>query len=501
MENGAEIRGADISLEALKTSTTPLLPIQLLSVQHKKASISVTGATIEGSDVAITANAEDANLLDDPAFNIVNNLVSQPLLRVSLLDFFGALGVPPILSAVSVQKRAADAAITVTGSQIYSSGDVNIHSTVDVSSAGSASGAADSTKKGSVKPLEFVPFSAGYSRADGRANTVIDGVSQIVADGSVDITSDATTSATVSAFTASNAFTTKSTKPYQPPTQKQQKKIDRSTANGKTTVPAIAIAITDTDTTSKALIGSNVSIRARGNVTVDAKGDVTNQARSAAIVYADGTGSVGFAMGSDVTNIVSQVDGHIEAGGISAIKQLKLSQVDEQLNTLRIPNHGLVDGEIFKYRAATPTAPNQSLAPIGGLEDGATYRVIVIDSDTIQLAQSSSIELDASGIRAGAVNSLSRRAAKSVSNLNVDLATNIITLAGHGFSELQTVDIITTQDWTLTGLAPQGEYSVHVIDADRIQLLTRLPENAGSQPQGLPGTDRSEERRVGKECA
>ena len=242
--------------------------------------------------------------------------------------------IPAIFSAISVQQRAADAVVTVKDSLVSSSGDVEIGAKLDISSTASGSGAADGSKKAS--PADFVPFSAGYAKAAGKAITVLDGTTQVTADGSVDIVSDAKVSAKVSAFTVSNVG--------------KSKKVV-----GVKTVPAIAVAVTDTIVESSTFVGQGVSIIATGNVNVDAKGDITNQARSAAIAYGDGTGSVGFSRGTDQTTITTTVNGRIQAGGISNAKKLALSQVNDQLNSLHIPNHGFVDGDIFVYHAETPT--------------------------------------------------------------------------------------------------------------------------------------------------
>ncbi|MFO0939982.1 MAG: hypothetical protein U0930_04380 [Pirellulales bacterium] len=297
--SGAEIRGAAIDISAEKSSQTALLPISLVSLQHRKATIEIVGASIEGSDVSISATAADANVIDDPSVNIAMNSVGGPIMSTGYADLPGLLGLPPILSAISVQKRAADAAVSLSGTNIQSSGDVEINAAVDVSSDAKASGGSDTTKKKGSKIAEMVPFSAGFSRAEGKATTTIDGNSSIQASGSVTILSDATTAATVQAFTASNSALDK----------KGLKGV-----NGSKSVPAIAIGITESETTSTTLVGKDVQITASGNVTVNAQADVTNDAITSATIFRDGWGSVGVSMGSDKTNVLSRVDGHVVAG-------------------------------------------------------------------------------------------------------------------------------------------------------------------------------------------
>src|SRR5262249_4529808 len=158
--------------------------------------------------------------------------------------------------------------------------------------------------------------------------------------------------------------------------------------------------------------------------------------------------------------------------GASTVRNLDLSRVDDQLNTITLPNHGLKDGQIIVYHAPPS-------GPVGGLADGTAYRVIVKDANTIQLAKAPSLALDATGISSDVLNTLSRRAVQSADAGAVNLATDVITLPGHGLSELQPVTVATSADWNLAGLEPQDEHAVHVVDADHIQLLTRLQENAG----------------------
>ena len=125
---------------------------------------------------------------------------------------------------------------------------------------------------------------------------------------------------------------------------------------------------------------------------VNATGNVTNNAWAGSATFGDGTGSFGFTMGTDKTNVLSQVDGHITAGGIANVLEVNLSKVNQTNDTITIPNHGLTTGQAIVYHAAAPPSPSDPLgtptplAPIGGLTDGQTYYVIVKDPNTIQLA-------------------------------------------------------------------------------------------------------------------
>jgi hypothetical protein len=478
--NGSEILGGQINLMAEKTSQTQLLAVSLLSLQSKTATITITDATIDGTGVAIQANAQDANGLTGTAYNVVSNLAISP--ATNLLPFG-----PPILSTVSVQERSATATVTVNGSTIHATtGDVTVDSTVNVNSNAPAGGGYNATvaRPNPKNPLTVIPYSAGYGEAVGSSATLIGGASTLSSDsGNVAVTSEATTSAVVQAFTASNALFGGQNAP------------SRKTASGSTTLPSVAIGVTDTDTSAHAIVRQDVQISAGGNVDVNATGNVTNNAWAGTATFGDGTGSFGFTLGTDTTNVLSQVQGHIKAGGVANVLNVDLSKVNQTDNTITIPNHGLTTGEAIVYHAAAPPSPSDPLAsptplaPIGGLTDGQTYYVIVKDPNTIQLAAAPSIDLDATGMDPSETNTLSTRAVQSVDASAIDVTTSTITLPDHGFSELQPVTAVTTSNWNIQGLEPQGDYYVHVVDANHIELLTQIAANAGPTPQLLPGTN------------
>ena len=339
-----------------------------------------------------------------------------------------------------------------------------------------------------ANPLTVIPYSAGYALADGSSVTLINGATSISSDsGSVDVTSEATTSAVVQAFTASNAsFGAGPTK---------------TVSGTKTVFPSIAIGVTDTDTTAEALVGAGAQINAGGNVDVNATGNVTNNAwagHTATLATAPAK-NFGFTMGTDKIHrwhVLSQVV-VVTSLPVCIVNVLNvdLSKINQTNDTITIPNHGLTTGQAIVYNAAAPPGPSDPLgtptplAPIGGLTDGQTYYVIVKDANTIQLAAAPSIALDATGIDPSVANTLSTRAVESADASAIDLATSTINLPAHGFTELQPVNVVTSSDWNIQGLEPQGDYYVHVVDANRIQLLTQIEANAGPAPQLLAGTD------------
>src|SRR5262249_40490903 len=189
---------------------------------------------------------------------------------------------------------------------------------------------------------------------------------------------------------------------------------------------------------------------AKGNVNVNATGNVTNNAWAGTATFGDGYGSVGFTLGTDKTTILSQVEGHITAGGLASVLNVNLLKINQTNNTITIPNHGLQTGQAIVYHAASPPTPSDPLgtstplAPIGGLTDGQTYYVIVKDANTIQLAAAPSIALDATGIDPAVTNTLSPRAVATLDGSAVGLTNSPITLPSPPFTPLPSRHIPTT---------------------------------------------------------
>ena len=77
---------------------------------------------------------------------------------------------------------------------------------------------------------------------------------------------------------------------------------------------------------------------------------------------------------------------------------------------MTLPGHGLQPGEAIRYIAGAGNAA------IGGLEDGATYYVLPVDADTIQLSDAPVIALDAAG-----TDPLAQHSLTEVTNLEFSL--------------------------------------------------------------------------------
>ncbi|NEU80298.1 DUF4347 domain-containing protein [Nostoc sp. UIC 10630] len=461
--SGVQIEGGEISITASKESQTGTLPILIVAVQSKEAKINIQGATIKGDSVSINANAADGNILKDDA-TLVNNLAIQPALN--LLDVAGllltAIGAPAVLSAVSVSIRKSEALVSLTDTQIISDGDVSIGTENTVSSVASAGGGLEPAKKGKYKPnVDSFPFSAGYSKAEGSAQTLLSGTTSIQAGGNVEIASAAETTAEVGASTAVNS---------------SLKAKGTTTIKNPTQAFGVSVAVTESSTTSKAIIGENVSIIADGNVKVGATGESNLKSKSGVAVFIDGSGALGVAVGSDKVDIQSIVNGKITAGSVQQQGVDLTTNVNTANDTITLANHGLQTGDELLYIAADPKNPDTSLSAIGGLVSGQTYKVIVIDENTLKLTQGDTIPLNASrsvGVNPDATQTLNRRNIVSFDPAtNVNAATNTITIAGHQFTNGQEVDYwLGNEDAEqISGLSNQDTYAVVNVNGNSFQL-------------------------------
>ena len=142
-------------------------------------------------------------------------------------------------------------------------------------------------------------------------------------------------------------------------------------------------------------------------------------------------------------------------------------------------------------------APDDPALPIQGLDDGRTYRVIVIDDNTIQLTHGSTIELSTNANDPNAIHTLSRR---NIIDFEPSTAVNeqddeITFSIEHPFTQGQQVDYWVGSDGAdaIGGLENEEVYYVDVVDSYTIRLLTPDGTEDGVHPTETPvdigGTD------------
>ena len=194
---------------------------------------------------------------------------------------------------------------------------------------------------------------------------------------------------------------------------------------------------------------------------------------------------VGAAVGFSDVKVV--VDGRIFAAGAprdgesaqfdSGTSESPGGAVDYTEDTIRIPGHGYTTGDRIVYHVDAEAGAESAL---GGLEDGETYVVLVVDDDTIRLAKFGSIDLRPEEAKSTSQHRLvSPRSTAFVLNA-VDEEADAIWLPGHRFADGDVVTYSHDSDFgAIEGLVNGNEYVVEV-DGDRIRL------RSVTAPRGAP---------------
>lgn len=430
-----DVKGAKVSLLGQATSDqAPVFGLNQFGGKNRVVDISLGKAAISGSSVSIVAEARDVNLLsrDLPVFS----------------TYASELFVLPI--PLGLQVRYATATVSLSDSSVVSSGNVTIGTTTVVD--GTVTALAAGTRVG------LGGFSASASVVNGTAQTTLEGTTSVQGGGNVKVQSDVTTIASALSRGTANL-----------PSVASLVKPANAWSVGAT------VAITKSNTAAHTTLGEHASISAGGNVDFSAKGDLTNKAKADVAVYTDGLAGIGIVASFDDSDIRAQVDGSISAGGSAVGKAISLAEVNNTGNTLHLVNHGFNYGEQVVYMAqATEDAGAAKLQAIGGLVDGHTYTVLVIDEDNFQLADAGGLVIDAAGVSADSQQSLTPRRMLSfdAAQATVDTDDDTITLASaHGWASGQRVDYLAaSQADAIGGLVSGASYEVVRVSDRAFQL-------------------------------
>ena len=384
----------------------------------------------------------------------MNKLGVQPAVQIPSY-LIGSLTIP-----AAVQIRGSDADVTVNNSTITASGNVDITSTASVNSSVNAI-----TSANSLNPFSRVAIA--YGQGSGDAQTQIQGTTSI-SGADVSIKSTATNNTRAFARVFGNVNQT----------------FEAANAKEK----GGSLAISNTTTVSKASVGSGTSINATGNVNIDAIGTVTSEAKATTAIFLDGTVAVGFGLNFDDTDIKTDVNGTITAGGSSSVgTTVDLNNVDKDNNTITIDNHGFSTGDQVIYSNGSGTS-------IDGLTDGETYNVFVVDSNTIKLTKDAAIDIDNTGLNSNIEHGLTAQGGAffdAATDINVD--TDEFTIANHGFTTGQQV-VYTADDGgeELDLLTSQGAYYVIVTGDNTFKLAATIERAAeGTADVDLIESDKS----------
>jgi hypothetical protein len=396
-------QAGDITLKAQsnKNLTDILTDFGLGGTVHDANILLGENVSLKGKNITLQAEAggKEADI------NLVEANAGGAGLR-KLVDLLAGL-------PLAVKVIDADAKVDVgTGTQIISTGKVTIKSEATADSSLSVA-----TSENGL----FAPLSIGVSVADTTAETKIGSGVKISAFGDVDILSNGISKAVSKARTGRNLG--------------QKPKDNQATA--------ISIAVAYSDVNSHAIVSEEAIIQSEGNVNIHATGNSHNEAGSSAGIYEDGTAAFTIGVGVSDSDIKAEVNGKVEAKG----KDLGTFNLDDAVfnpykgyrdtgegmislgkDSIEFAEpHNLKNGDTLVYRKGSIN--NQE---VGGLKDGATYHVIVIDPKTIRLSVKQSTDLkDSIGINAssktGTGHSLRKPGTQGISILakldSIDVAT------------------------------------------------------------------------------
>ena len=409
-----EFSGGDISITAYDVWHR-LFQFSPVEIAHKTASITLggatDGATLRGRNVTVRAEAADMSWLNElPVY--AKGFVGE---MMGHLNQLGSIGISQFLGIdASVFIRAADATVDLLGDTLIdATGNVDI----EAKSIADASLWAAAVGPG-VSPIPFTA-AVGYGQSTALTRAAIADTSEIAATGNVTIISDGSAIASVGART--NA------------------QLGNLGPGGLQDVSSkhvsLAFAFASTNLTSTTTVAEGAMIVSReGNVNIDAKGTVTNNPAAWTAQYGDGTGGIAVALGFDHSTVTTQVDGTVQARGVAAPVFDPQALVNVDADTIALQDHGYSTGDRAVYSAGLGT-------PLGGLEDGGTYTILVVDGDHIQLARGGHIDLDNSAVTPGAEHTVTPFGVVTFAPAAgvVDTDGETLRIDNHGFTQGQLI--------------------------------------------------------------
>ncbi|MEP9378774.1 PKD domain-containing protein [Aquabacter sp. CN5-332] len=413
------------------------------------ATIDLSNATIVGSTVTITATSMDVpgtNQLSTVWGGYLQGITSSIVTTLnqavagllgSLAGFDPSVVVHKANARVAVHDTSINATSTLPSTLSTSSPAISISATTSVDASGQAlvSGLNGATSKFAIA------FGVGY--VDSNAQVLISGSSTITTPGTVSVTSSATGTVKTTARSSVNLI-----------------------GDINTTNYAYALGVAISEVTAFAQLGAAASITAGGSVLVTSTGKEKTGTSVSTQANIDGNQGISLAVGVNNSDIQTVVDGDISAGAIQGAPTAAFNAataVNTTNNTLTLPNHGFTNGQQITYYTNGGTA-------IGGLTNGATYTVVVIDANTIQLTNGQFIDLSPTQGNAGAQQTFGKQAATPFM-LNAIGAGGTFAVPGHGFTEGEQVVYSANGNTPLIGLTDGATYKVHVIDQSSFQLM------------------------------
>jgi hypothetical protein len=266
------------------------------------------------------------------------------------------------------------------GAQIIADGSVTISATADSFAYGLASNTASGPLSNFVNKSGFqISVSAAYARSNTYAE--VDQNATINAGGSVTIETSGNTIPEAQATVAQNVASTPSATAGQPPVA----------ADPPTNVKQFGIAVSIANQTSQATVSQGATITAGGDISVESGGSGGSQNNNLSTVvtqsYRDGSAGVAININLNFTNVQAEVDGRLNAD-LSQVNHAGASTLAFNPFTQADLADSIIDfGQVDGYQTGEQiTYKSGQGGPIGGLNSGQTYYVIVVDPERIRLA-------------------------------------------------------------------------------------------------------------------
>jgi hypothetical protein len=282
VESGGAFVAGSLTLEATDGLTSSESLAQLLSIggdwTATSATISLTGATIKGGTVSISASADSADLWDDD-----DSSLGEETAEFSS-ELFGSYS---LIGGAAISK--ATATVTVSGGSI---------------TAETLSFDAFADTDAEITTITFY-VGVAYGKSAPTATVTIQDGAAITTTGDLTITTDAESQLAVAA---------------------KQSLVGVSTTVEKYN---ITVAIAQTDITAKANIGSDCTLTVGGDLTSTATAHKDHDVSSSAAAYGDGTLGTAVAISLGDTTVEAKLDGDATVtGDISLSAEITTEQND-----------------------------------------------------------------------------------------------------------------------------------------------------------------------------
>ena len=154
------------------------------------------------------------------------------------------------------------------------------------------------------------------------------------------------------------------------------------------------------------------------------------------------------------------------AAGTSTTNSFIFVTVNLLNDELYLPNHGLSTGQAVVYSNGGGTS-------VGGLTSGTTYFIIKRDNSIVRLASTAANAAAGTAVNLTTVGT----GTQTLTVAALNLATDTITIPGHGFLQGELVQYDSQGQTAITGLTTATPYYIIFVNGDNLRLAT-TPENA-----------------------